>query len=428
MTWTETLSTLMERANAHVQQGNRLAASKEIAAASELLFTEAAKADTLDRKTKFAKRAGQLLEMSLLLRGEPVKQQRKNMAQETSAGNVSMPSVTSVVVPKDREETLKRAIEELNALVGLQSVKTELHNLFATLKIEKARAANSLKVAKQTLHYVFTGNPGTGKTTVARIIAKIFYGYGILETDNLTEVTDKDLVAGYVGQTAIKTDEVVLNALDGVLFIDEAYALTNNKFGQEAIDTLVKQMEDNRDQLIVIAAGYPAPMQEFITANPGLKDRFTRSVVFEDYSVADLCSIFEKFCADYEYQLTETAKQKAEQLFTAVHAHKDEHFGNARYVRTVFEKTLVNQSVRLAALNEIPAEKLPVIEAEDIPHDDEKNSRQLRKVVEETVAALMSLGHHQTEAKRLVDTVLADNKTFQNSAALIQAVYELSKK
>lgn len=428
MMWTETLNALMDQANTHVQRGNRLAASKDIAAASELLFTEAAKADTLDRKTNFAKRAGQLLETSLLLRGGPVKQQRMVAAQATSVSNVSEAFATSAVVPKDREETLKQALKELDSLIGLQSVKTELHNLFATLKVEKVRVAHSLKVAKQVLHYVFTGNPGTGKTTVAKILAKIFYGYGILETNNCVEVEAKDLIAGYRGQTAIKTGEVIQKALNGVLFIDEAYSvMEEDVFGKQAIDTLVKQMEDNRDKLIVIAAGYPTPMQKFIASNPGLTGRFTRSVEFEDYSVADLCHIFVKYCTDYDYRLTDVAKQKAEQLFTAVHSHKDEHFGNARYVRNVFEKTLVNQSVRLAALNEIPAEKLPIIEAEDIPQDDEQNSAQLQKIIEETLVALISLGHKKAEAQRLIDAVLVGNKAFQNSPAMIQAVYELQK-
>jgi len=193
------------------------------------------------------------------------------------SGNATPPPYTapiSIQGNQSPDDILNEAMEELNVLEGLPSVKKEVGNLIAFLKIQKQRAAQGMKTSSQALHYVFHGNPGTGKTTVARILAKIFYGFGILKASNSTETDRSGLVAGFVGQTAIKTDEVIKDSLDGVLFIDEAYTLSKSDggqdFGQEAIDTLLKRMEDNRDRLIVIVAGYPALMRQFIQSNPGL--------------------------------------------------------------------------------------------------------------------------------------------------------------
>lgn len=243
------------------------------------------------------------------------------------------------------------------------------------LTIQQERKQHGLPVSSQSLHFVFTGNPGTGKTTVARILGKIFHAFGILKSPKVVECDRSKLVGGYLGKTATKTDELIESALDGILFIDEAYTLAGDvekygygdSFGDEAINTLLKRMEDHRDQLIVIAAGYPAPMKTFLKTNPGLESRFTRFINFEDYSVLELCHIFEKSCKASEYSLTATACAKAFLLFTAAHLQRDERFGNARFVRNVYEQTISLQSDRLTRAEVINKTTLATIVSEDIP-------------------------------------------------------------
>jgi len=292
-----------------------------------------------------------------------------------ASSGIPSPSVAPIAIQgtQSPDDILKDAMKELHALEGLPSVKKEISNLVAFLKIQKQRAEHGLKVSSQALHYVFHGNPGTGKTTVARILAKIFYGFGILKTTNFTETDRSGLVAGYVGQTAIKTDEIIQSSLDGVLFIDEAYALSRQDggqdFGREAIDTLLKRMEDHRDRLIVIVAGYPALMRQFLQSNPGLSSRFTRSITFEDYSVPEMCRIFANICKKEEYTLSKEALASACILFSMAHRQKDEHFGNARFVRNVYESTTMRQSARLATEPEITKHALAMLERIDIPFD-----------------------------------------------------------
>jgi tetratricopeptide (TPR) repeat protein len=273
------------------------------------------------------------------------------------------------------ETALQSAMADLESLIGLPGVKEEVKRLMAFLKIQQERRKHGLRESGQTLHFVFTGNPGTGKTTVARIVSKILCGFGLLKTTKVVECDRSDLVGGYLGQTAIKTDEVVTSALDGVLFIDEAYSLSDalghDMYGQEAINTLLKRMEDHRDKLVVITAGYPKPMEKFLRANPGLESRFTRFIRFEDYQVPDLSRIFDKFCKDAEYSLTPACRAHLCLLFILAYQQRDERFGNARFVRNVFEQAISRHSQRLAALPDAKIDKqsLITLDAPDIPFD-----------------------------------------------------------
>ena len=253
----------------------------------------------------------------------------------------------SVADPQQVEAILK----ELNALVGLQEVKREISTLVNFIRIGNMRKERGMESAMPSLHMVFTGNPGTGKTTVARMLSSIFYHLGVLQTDTLVEVDRSGLVSGYIGQTATKTQDVINEAIGGVLFIDEAYTLSpqNNEkdFGQEAIDTLLKAMEDHRDELVVIAAGYPEPMEHFLESNPGLRSRFNRYIHFEDYKPEELLEILSGICLSKQYRLSESARTWALAYFET--ACREEHFANARAVRNLFEKVVMSQANRLAA-------------------------------------------------------------------------------
>ena len=258
---------------------------------------------------------------------------------------------------------------ELESYVGLESVKKEVKNLINLATVHKMRKENGLPVTELSLHMVFSGNPGTGKTTIARLMARIYHSLGILSKGQLVEVDRSGLVAGYVGQTAIKTSKAVEKALGGVLFIDEAYALNSgsgNDFGQEAIDTLLKAMEDHRNDLVVIAAGYDGLMDVFIHSNPGLESRFNRFLHFEDYSPEELLEIFRMQCRKGCYELEEDAAGALEELLRKESAADPVSFGNARGVRNIFERVLVAQAGRLAAQPEVSREDLTRLTAADI--------------------------------------------------------------
>jgi AAA+ superfamily predicted ATPase len=259
--------------------------------------------------------------------------------------------------------------EELDSLIGLESVKKEVRTMTNFIKIQKKREERGLKTSPLSYHCVFTGNPGTGKTTVARIIAGIYKELGILQSGHLVETDRSGLVAEYIGQTAAKTNEVIDSALDGVLFIDEAYALlggTEGDYGKEAIATLLKRMEDDRDRLVVILAGYTNEMKDFINSNPGLKSRFSRYIEFPDYSVDELEQIFEFNMRKYEYLFGAGAKQVLQQRLKEAVARKDANFGNGRFVRNIFEKAVERQANRLASENKLTTERLSTLEKEDI--------------------------------------------------------------
>ncbi len=260
--------------------------------------------------------------------------------------------------------------KELDTLIGLDSVKIEVKKLSDFIRVQQLRKAQGLKSSPINYHCVFTGNPGTGKTTVARLLADIFREIGILKKGHLVETDRSGLVAEYVGHTAIKTNAIIDKALDGVLFIDEAYSLvpgTAGDFGMEAIATLLKRMEDDRDRLIVILAGYGDEMEQFINSNPGLKSRFNRYIHFGDYSADELWQIFELQLKKQEYSIDDAAVQQIKRLIAATLASNDPMFGNARYVRNLFEKILQNQAMRLATEEKTDKESLQRITAADIP-------------------------------------------------------------
>jgi len=261
-------------------------------------------------------------------------------------------------------------MDELNKLIGLQRVKEEISNIYNLIKLQNIRKKQGLKLSSISYHCVFTGNPGTGKTTVARLVAQIYKELGILKKGHLVETDRSGLVAEYIGQTAVKTNKIIDSALDGVLFIDEAYSLVqggNNDYGMEAVSTLLKRMEDDRDRLVVILAGYSDKMRTFIDSNPGLQSRFNRYIHFDDYSVDELIAIYELYMKKYDYTLCSDAKVKLQTVVKKAVTGKDCNFGNARYVRNLFEKTLENQARRLSTATNLTKEVLTEITDIDIP-------------------------------------------------------------
>ena len=258
-------------------------------------------------------------------------------------------------------------LAELDGYIGLQTVKEEVHNLINMASVYQLRRQHDLPTTDMSLHLVFTGNPGTGKTMMARMMARIYRSLDILSRGQLVEVDRSGLVAGYVGQTAIKTQKVIEKAMGGVLFIDEAYALngrSENDFGQEAIDTILKAMEDHRDDLVVIVAGYTDLMDRFIHSNPGLESRFNRFLLFDDYTTDEMVDIFRMQCKKGCYQLTEEARPLIRDYIAEESA--DDSFGNARGVRNLFEHVLVAQNNRLATMEKITREDLMTITADDV--------------------------------------------------------------
>jgi len=307
------------------------------------------------------------------LEGEkPVINLNINLTPDLSSQTQEENKGVSVHKPSNGEknnDTLESVLEELNGLVGLDKVKEDVNSLMNFIKISKLREKRGMKSPTISYHLVFTGNPGTGKTTVARMVAKLYYLMGILPEGQLVETDRSGLVAGYLGQTAIKTQKVIQEALGGVLFIDEAYALANDKedsYGKEAIETILKAMEDHRDELVVIVAGYDDLMHNFIDSNPGLRSRFNKYFNFPDYNGEELLKILKRFCDSNGYKLSEETIPMLTHKLNEMFETREEHFGNARAIRNVFEHAINNQANRLVLDNDITDDELMELTIEDI--------------------------------------------------------------
>ena len=279
-------------------------------------------------------------------------------AEETKEGSAPEP------------EKLEDLLAELEGLCGLEQVKKDVKSLLNLVKVRRLREQAKLPVPPLSLHLVFMGNPGTGKTTVARLLARLYHSIGVLSRGQLVEVDRSGLVAGFVGQTALKTQEVVQKAIGGVLFIDEAYALVNqengNDFGHEAIEVILKNMEDHRDDLVVIVAGYTDLMEKFIHSNPGLESRFNKYFQFGDYTAPELLSIFQSMAKKNGYTLAQEAEGWLKEDLQDLYDNRDENFGNARDVRNRFEKAVARQADRLAAMENPTVEQLMELTVEDL--------------------------------------------------------------
>ena len=283
-----------------------------------------------------------------------------------SSGSPGTDGAATEATAEEIAADLTAARHELDELVGLTAIKSQITALTDLLAVQARRKAEGLRIPEVSLHLVFTGPPGTGKTTVARLIGRIYRGLGLLKSGHLVEVDRAGLVAGYVGQTAQKVDEVVTKALDGVLFVDEAYALAQggeSDFGPEALAALLKRMEDHRDRLAVVLAGYDEPMQKLLSSNPGLRSRFPTVLAFTTYSADELAEIFRSTAAKYDYRLTPEADAAMVEVVADMRAHAGPDFGNARAMRNLFEDAIAAHATRV--VNEADAD-LSLLDADDI--------------------------------------------------------------
>ncbi len=354
----ETFTLYYDKAKESLEKNDKVLAKRYYLLAAEQMLKMAKASEGKLQEARF-RRAKSIIEFAESIEAE----KKKPVQTEKTESTVS--------VKKQEKLSLDEALSKLNQLEGLGRVKSQVADWVDQIKVFQMRKSRGMSVPDMSYHMVFTGNPGTGKTTVARIMAQIYCALGIISEGQLVEVDRSDLVAGYVGQTAIKTQEVLKQAYGGVLFIDEAYALTNTKsasdFGKEAIDTLLKAMEDKRDDLVVIVAGYENLMANFIDSNPGLRSRFKNFIQFDDYNGKEMFHIFLGLCNKNQYTLSDRASQALETYFKVLYEKRNKNFGNGRDVRNVFENVITRQSKRVARMSNPSVEEIATIKVEDLP-------------------------------------------------------------
>lgn len=352
----ETFEMYFKKAKESYEKGDKFLAKRYYMLSAEQMLKMAKESKGELQKARF-NRAKSLIEMA-----DSIAVAKKVASSEKSEDGVRVQSNEKI--------TLSEALSRLNALEGLQSVKRQVCDWVDQIKVFQMRKERGMSVPDMSYHMVFSGNPGTGKTTVARIMAQIYCALGVLSEGQLVEVDRSMLVAGYVGQTAVKTKEVLKKAYGGVLFIDEAYSLANggsNDFGQEAIDTVLKEMEDKRDNLVVIVAGYDEPMEKFINSNPGLRSRFKNFIRFDDYNGKELYNIFSGMCNKNQYVVSPDARCALQSYFNALYSKRNRNFGNGRDVRNIFEDIVTRQSGRVARLSDPSDEEMVTITVADLP-------------------------------------------------------------